>query len=576
MYMFLSDLGRIVPDVPFIVPAVGWIPVHTNIHVGSSEYFNLRAFHSLAILSPTSGREVTRVFKEEADSVAEIRDIPPFVATVPHIIDRERLMKWATKGLERMRLVDPATVSRELRQEKSPQLVFDKGNGQARVPPHPIFSEKKEYTDTFVVLMQNGNYDDFDRKGWDMGLQAFSKFYKRHESDDKMTKRRIHLYVHSMESYNLGKDMNNNEEPPGALKPAGMNLMRRLHSLGLPRSAYTIDYNVHEPEVVAALKRRASVCLHVSKVEGFGMNMLECQALETKVITTNYTAMADYTRWGERVPYRQTVWSGDTSVEMAMVDVDATVDALDRIYDEFRGVGVSADQGGTEQDEYVFKDKALVEKWIDKSFSKEKVDNAFHTLILKAEEVHITRMYMHYTRAEKKVAPTYYEEPMFRLAMGEHSPVVDWKEPWTILAPRGLRIPNLDKLQHELYAWTVINRNDVAVFTVKTVYSDSNGEVPLMDKTGSLHPHYPIFIRTYLVAGMQARLTRRVSLAQKGLEHAMARNTGKIMEKMYFVVDRATLEDHDDTFYNYYGNNDEKEGADLSAEAYVYSSPGEL
>ena len=32
----------------------------------------------------------------------------------------------------------------------------------------------------------------------------------------------------------------------------------------------------HVTEVVAAYKKRAAVCLHPSKVEGFGMSVMEC------------------------------------------------------------------------------------------------------------------------------------------------------------------------------------------------------------------------------------------------------------------------------------------------------------
>ena len=71
--------------------------------------------------------------------------------------------------------------------------------------------------------------------------------------------------------------------PPAKL-PVGYNIRMALYDHGLPRHAYTIDISQHAPEVIAAYKKWASLCLHPSKVEGFGMNVMECQIVGEALI----------------------------------------------------------------------------------------------------------------------------------------------------------------------------------------------------------------------------------------------------------------------------------------------------
>jgi len=67
--------------------------------------------------------------------------------------------------------------------------------------------------------------------------------------------------------------------------PKGLHLRQRLYISGLPKQAYTLDSAIHHRGFVAGLKQLADVCLHASKTEGFGMNVLECQAMGTFSIT---------------------------------------------------------------------------------------------------------------------------------------------------------------------------------------------------------------------------------------------------------------------------------------------------
>ena len=112
------------------------------------------------------------------------------------------------------------------------------------------------------------------------------------------------------------------------------------------------------------LKRMADVCLHASKSEGFGMNMLECQAVGTPVITTKFMAMKDYTKLGISVPHRQMIFSAESGREMALPDVEGIVDALVTIYNRWKK------QGGQSAN---LVDIRRTHGWIKKRFSSKVV-----------------------------------------------------------------------------------------------------------------------------------------------------------------------------------------------------------
>ena len=90
-----------------------------------------------------------------------------------------------------------------------------------------------------------------------------------------------HLYLHAI---NLVKDAEKRKggvKAPQGTALIGVPLLRYLEASGLPRSAWTLDEALHDPSHVTALKSAADVCLHASKTEGFGLNVLECTATST-------------------------------------------------------------------------------------------------------------------------------------------------------------------------------------------------------------------------------------------------------------------------------------------------------
>jgi len=342
----LEDVVHIFPDVEFEFPALGWFPIHYSekpITRADMDYWVLRNFHALAILSPSSLNSVQKGLAD--DSAAHT-----ITAThVPHFINRLLLQKRSWKARQRLNLNKPlhknyedeglkeidaittTTISNEKETERS------RRRHDAEKILKSTMNDATE-TDTFLVLVQGVN-DELDRKGLDHAIQAFALFHERvtqklkqqsNTNDDTPPLLPVHLYLHSIESNVIDSDVLGGTYPQNAVPAKGKNLRFRLYYSGLPQDKYTLDGTIHEPEVVDVLKDLASVCLLPSRVEGFGLNLLECQALGTPVVTLNHTATGDFTRLGRAVKVRQKHFL--KSLEFALPDVEYLSDALWELY----------------------------------------------------------------------------------------------------------------------------------------------------------------------------------------------------------------------------------------------------
>jgi len=204
---------------------------------------------------------------------------------------------------------------------------------------------------TFMVLLQGGNYEEFDRKGWEISLQAFAEFQKQVPNS--------HLYIHSVSKVAIMEN-NRNQKAPWNVPNPGQPLRYLLHLLNITN--YTLDEQIHSAEHISALKQSADVCLHPSRVEGFGMNVLECQYFGTPVITTNFTAMSAFTHFGHAIPPLQLSYY--LRGFLAVPDISGVTKALHDIYNGvWNGSASSA------------------KEWILNDFSAKQVGNAFHRLL---------------------------------------------------------------------------------------------------------------------------------------------------------------------------------------------------
>ncbi|KAH8070623.1 glycosyl transferase [Aureococcus anophagefferens] len=304
-----------------------------------------------------------------------------------------------------------------------------------------------------------------DRKGWMQGILAFAKFYAESPDDDKP-----HLYVHGISSLRIAEAERSRAAPPTA-KANGVPLRHYLWATGLPAAAWTLDEALHAPPRVAGLKRAAdaclgagkgrfNACLHPSKTEGFGLNVLECQLMGTPVVTTKTAAMADYTVNGEAVPYRQTEWLAGGMV--ATPDVDGVAAALHRLRARPRH----------EADAAAAKAKA----WLEATFSSAAVAAGMDALLADV--------------LAKPPAPA--KPPTVRVETADFPDPVHWDADWTLLVDADVDVNEAAVAAFVSQPWATASNGALAAI-VPCVYADGS-PVPYLSGQAA-HPHLPVIVR---------------------------------------------------------------------------------
>ena len=175
------------------------------------------------------------------------------------------------------------------------------------------------------------------------------------------------------------------------------------------------------------------------------MNVLECQSVGTPVITTNYTAMADFTKVGIAVPHRQMVRTPGAIYDLALPDVQGIADALR----EMHGSHLAMKRG--DQSAMIGRQADVTEfnAWVDRTMSPRSVGERFEALFARAELEFESRIAGRLAFKSGK-PPT---ANAVKVVTGYHTPVADWDEPWTLLAPDGLRLTNVGALNS--IAWSL-------------------------------------------------------------------------------------------------------------------------
>ena len=510
----LMDITKVVPDAPLELPVVAWTPLHSEtVSSATVDYWVLRMYHGVAGLAPSSAKAVHDAVGEniklvrgpeshlKMDTALKARFGKVQVDFIPHIFDRTAISSSAEVGLALLR--DHSVAQADAKLNRAP--LINRGQESTLEAGHASSIFGKARKDDFVVLLQGGNYDSEDRKGWDTSLQAFVRFYNSLEDPS-----RVHLLIHSMESYLIAGDTNLERDAPGAVMPKGLMLHYILHESGLPRSAYTIDIAKHAPQVVAAYKKRADVCLHPSKVEGFGMNVMECQIVGTPVITTNYTAMGDYTKIGRSVPYRQMIRGPQFLYSMAMPDVIGIADALGELYEEHQAMNRGEEAALARREDEIFR----FNDWIDTTCSPSVVGDKFKDLLLRANDEFLTRKKGHRSLLSTDV-PSY---GAYKVVSGYHTPIVDWDVPWTLFAPEGLKIVNPEQVHNLAWRLYLEEAEKIPMVLVLPAKYDDGTDVPFMKSEGVIHEDLPVLVSTMLITGLQGRASRRKSLVPMAMQ----------------------------------------------------------
>jgi glycosyltransferase involved in cell wall biosynthesis len=510
----LMDITKVQPNDDFIKPVVAWIPLHSEtVSSATPDYWVLRKYHGIAALAPSSAKAIDDAVGKDAELAGELekenrvaKAYKKMVGNVqvdfiPHIFDQKAISASADVGLELLK--DHSAAEADAKLKNMP--LINRGQESTLESGHARSLFGKERKDDFVVLMQGGNYEEHDRKGWDTSLQAFRRFYD--SLDDPSG---VHLHIHSMESYLIASDSHGDKDAPAYIMPKGVSLHYVLHEHGLPRDAYTIDIAKHAPEVVAAYKKRADVCLHPSKVEGFGMNVMECQVVGTPVITTNYTAMGDFTKIGRSVPTRQTIRTPHFIYDMAMPDVIGIADALGEMYEEHQAMKRGQKEALARREGEVLR----FNDWLDKNCSPRAVGDKFKDLLLRSySEVN--------DRNQGKQQFFSGKMPSFggyQTVLGYHTPIVHGDEPWALLGPEGLKVVDPETLNRA--AWKIFTLGAEAPMSMilPAKYEDGT-KVPFQNaERNNVHEDLPILVQSPLMTALQGRMSRRKSLALSAIQ----------------------------------------------------------
>ena len=412
----------------------------------------------------------SNLFRDAAPSV-------PIVAWFPsHFEDLAPPDLYLARGLSAVAPLAPTATAAIARQ-------LGPGGPVVRHVPHEVETPKSvdapDFPANYTVLMCGGNYEAGDRKGWMQGILAFAKFYDESPDTDKP-----HLYVHGISSLRIAEAERSRAAPPTA-KANGVPLRHYLWATGLPAAAWTLDEALHAPARVAGLKRAADACLHPSKTEGFGLNVLECQLMGTPVITTKTGAMADYTVNGEAVPYRQTEWLVDGMVPTP--DVDGVAAALHRLRARPKREADAA--------------AANAKAWLEATFSSAAVAAGMDALLADV--------------LAKPPAPA--KPPTFRVETADFPDPVHWDADWTLLVDADVDI-NEAAVAASISHPRATASNGAMAAIVPCVYADGS-PVPYLSGKAA-HPHLPVIVRTHTLAHAQVVDPDRTHVAALILQQA--------------------------------------------------------
>ena len=202
----LMDTNALLRDAPFAVPAIAWIPYHfEELHAG--DMFLLRGFSGVASLAPTMANSIRAQLEPSNPLVPK-----PVVQFVPHM-----LAGAATDG----------TVDGRRPRTRAKLGLKD---------------------DTFVVLMQGGNYESYDRKGWYAAIQAFASFYFK-TVEESGSAPDVYLYIHAISSLTIAENEKAGTAPANAPRE-GVQLLQYLRDANVPPSVYTLDGKMYPWEFV--------------------------------------------------------------------------------------------------------------------------------------------------------------------------------------------------------------------------------------------------------------------------------------------------------------------------------------
>ena len=191
--LMLMDVDTWIKNTDQFDPiTIFWLPYHYEVLLSKDRYF-LESVHAVAALTPSMAKEMRQTMADDVH-----------VAAIPHVIE-------------------------------------DKFFGMSR---SQVRKELGIPENKFVVLMQGGNYEPTDRKGWFIGLQAYVRFRTLHPEADTF------LYIHAPSSVTIAA-MDHAESPPPHLEKRGVPLHTYFELLGIKKGEYAFTDQIYSSEWVA-------------------------------------------------------------------------------------------------------------------------------------------------------------------------------------------------------------------------------------------------------------------------------------------------------------------------------------
>eukprot|EP00040_Diaphanoeca_grandis_P026347 m.147404 g.147404 ORF g.147404 m.147404 type:complete len:598 (-) comp30534_c0_seq1:64-1857(-) len=420
-YISLMDLNMVLNDEEFEVPAIAWYPNHFY-EVPPKDLHSLSAFAAVASLCP-SARAVIESQLNHEDAIVEF---------VPHIVDLN-------------------------------EHLWNVPKAQLRAKYHPNISPR-----TFLVLLQGGNYEPHNRKGWDTSILAFKEFQEKYPEID------CHLLIHAISSTEILADAGTMVGPEAQQSGIAINWL--IEAVKLVPGTYTLDTRILPLEESLAYKRMADVMLHASKSEGFGMNVLETQAIGTPVVTTKFQAMDDFTKYGLTVKPVQKGFMVQGLV--ATPDVSGLARALWQIY--YKDFEETLDD---------------TREWLKTKFCASAVAGDMVKILTRlgiSPNVKAVKL------KKKSTRPKLYTNSFYTIVSEETPRKMNWMTPWTLSANANV------EFNHEVIQALLSDMisPDITVIIIPVTNADG-ATIPLEARDGKLNGDLAILVRSHLFKNSQ-------------------------------------------------------------------------
>jgi glycosyltransferase involved in cell wall biosynthesis len=313
---------------------------------GLLKYANDSGPENIALAARTGGFGLTLfdVWTGVADGWHEL----PLVCWVPvdHSPVPRRVAEWCIKGGNKYivamskngeQLLLEAGVPRD-RLTYIPHAI-DRSIWNADVEPvRDLLRVPEDAHLTIITAMNKGK-----RKSFPEMLHAWTMFAASHED--------VYLYLHTDKWGHMD----------------GINLIPLLKALNAPedriRWVNSVQMRAGVPaEMVARLMRSSDVLLLASRSEGFGLPVIEAQAVGTPVIVTDHTAQPELVRLYGQVVDGQLHWEDFHEAFSKIPNVLSIFDALESNYRLTKSGSVNRHALAATMEEYDA-DKVYAEKW---------------------------------------------------------------------------------------------------------------------------------------------------------------------------------------------------------------------